>query len=241
MPRPYPKATIPLHAPRGENGKLSAVRDTTIRHKPGTPEYRHVRSYHQRYYITIPVLSHTRYLEQKVDFPYQMAGRGDPAMLELIVSVRSANIGAWSGAAAIRWLGRKPLARSSSTKSRKPTWLRLNEDLEKLAQLDPRQSRVVEPAILRRPEEEIAEVLGVSPITVKRGCRIARVLLHKQFGRRCPRPLEIRERKSLFSRPVWNRNAKQRAWARSAGSHPCMVHDSCAWLNFRAACAPLRY
>ena len=59
----------------------------------------------------------------------------------------------------------------------------LNEALEKLAQVDPRQSRVVELRFFGGlTEQEIAEVLNVSPITVKRDWRIARAALHNQLG-----------------------------------------------------------
>ena len=59
----------------------------------------------------------------------------------------------------------------------------LNEALEKLAQVDPRQSRVVELRFFGGlTEQEIAEVLNVSAITVKRDWRIARAALHNQLG-----------------------------------------------------------
>ena len=59
----------------------------------------------------------------------------------------------------------------------------LNEALEKLTELDPRQSRIVELRFFGGlTEEEIAEVLGVSPITVKRDWRIARAMLHDQLA-----------------------------------------------------------
>ena len=59
----------------------------------------------------------------------------------------------------------------------------LNDALDKLAQLDPRQSRIVELRFFGGlTEDEIAEVLGVSPITVKRHWRIARAALHQQLG-----------------------------------------------------------
>jgi RNA polymerase sigma factor (TIGR02999 family) len=59
----------------------------------------------------------------------------------------------------------------------------LNEALDKLAQLNQRQSRVVELRFFGGlTEEEIAEVLNVSPITVKRDWRIARAALHNQLG-----------------------------------------------------------
>jgi RNA polymerase sigma factor (TIGR02999 family) len=54
----------------------------------------------------------------------------------------------------------------------------LDETLDKLAQLDPRQSRIVELRFFGGlTEDEIAEVLGVSAITVKRDWRIARAWL----------------------------------------------------------------
>lgn len=59
----------------------------------------------------------------------------------------------------------------------------LNEALDKLAQLHPRQSQVVELRFFGGlTEEEIAEVLNVSLITVKRDWRIARAALHNQLG-----------------------------------------------------------
>jgi RNA polymerase sigma factor (TIGR02999 family) len=59
----------------------------------------------------------------------------------------------------------------------------LDSALEKLAQLDPRQSRIVELRFFGGlTEEEIAEVVGVSAITVKRDWRIARAVLHRQLG-----------------------------------------------------------
>ena len=60
--------------------------------------------------------------------------------------------------------------------------LALNEALEKLAALDPRQCRVVELRFFGGlTEEEIAGVLGVSPITVKREWRTARAMLHTEL------------------------------------------------------------
>jgi len=59
----------------------------------------------------------------------------------------------------------------------------LDSPLDKLAQLDPRQSRIVELRFFGGlTEDEIADVLGVSAITVKRDWRIARAELHRQLG-----------------------------------------------------------
>jgi len=59
----------------------------------------------------------------------------------------------------------------------------LDEALRNLAELDPRQSRIVELRFFGGlTEEEIAEVLKVSPITVKRDWRVARAVLHQQLG-----------------------------------------------------------
>jgi RNA polymerase sigma factor (TIGR02999 family) len=61
--------------------------------------------------------------------------------------------------------------------------LALDEALDRLAQLDPRQSRIVELRFFGGlTEEEIADVLDVSAITVKRDWRVARALLHQQLG-----------------------------------------------------------
>lgn len=60
--------------------------------------------------------------------------------------------------------------------------LALDQALEKLAQLDPRQSRIVELRFFGGlSEEDIAELLDVSLITVKRDWRIARAVLYKQL------------------------------------------------------------
>jgi RNA polymerase sigma-70 factor, ECF subfamily len=59
----------------------------------------------------------------------------------------------------------------------------LDEALDKLAQLDPRQGRMVELRFFGGlTEDEIAEVLGVSAITVARDWRIARAFLHRRLG-----------------------------------------------------------
>jgi RNA polymerase sigma-70 factor (ECF subfamily) len=61
--------------------------------------------------------------------------------------------------------------------------LALDEALVKLARLNPRQSRIVELRFFGGlTEDETAEVLEVSPITVKRDWRIARAALHNQLG-----------------------------------------------------------
>ena len=59
----------------------------------------------------------------------------------------------------------------------------LDGALDILAQLDPRQGRVVELRFFGGlTEDEIAEVLGVSAITVKRDWRMARAFLHHNLG-----------------------------------------------------------
>lgn len=59
----------------------------------------------------------------------------------------------------------------------------LDAALDKLARLDPRQGRVVELRFFGGlTEDEIAEMLGVSAITVKRDWRIARAELHRELG-----------------------------------------------------------
>jgi len=61
-------------------------------------------------------------------------------------------------------------------------FIALDQALDNLAQLDPRQSRIVELRFFGGlTEEEIADVLGVSAITVKRDWRIARAVLHRQL------------------------------------------------------------
>ena len=61
--------------------------------------------------------------------------------------------------------------------------LALDEALEKLALLDPRQSQVVELRFFAGlTEDEIADLLDVSPITIKRDWRMARAVLHHQLS-----------------------------------------------------------
>jgi RNA polymerase sigma factor (TIGR02999 family) len=59
----------------------------------------------------------------------------------------------------------------------------LDESLEEMARLDPRQSRIVELRFFGGlTYDEIADVLDVAAITVKRDWRIARAVLHNQLG-----------------------------------------------------------
>jgi RNA polymerase sigma factor (TIGR02999 family) len=61
--------------------------------------------------------------------------------------------------------------------------LALTEALDKLSQLDPRKSQIVELRFFGGlTEDQIAVVLHVSPITVKRDWRVARAVLRKQLG-----------------------------------------------------------
>jgi RNA polymerase sigma factor (sigma-70 family) len=58
----------------------------------------------------------------------------------------------------------------------------LDGALERLALLDPRQSRIVELRFFGGlTEDEIAEIIGVSPFTVKRDWRIARAVLYDEL------------------------------------------------------------
>jgi RNA polymerase sigma-70 factor (ECF subfamily) len=67
----------------------------------------------------------------------------------------------------------------------------LDVALDKLARLDPRQGRIVELRFFGGlTEDEIAEVLGVSAITVKRDWRIARAELHRELGGGAPAGVE---------------------------------------------------
>ena len=61
--------------------------------------------------------------------------------------------------------------------------LALHESLEKLAAIDPRQSRVVEMRFFAGLDvEEIAEALGVSPATVRRDWAMARAWLYRRLS-----------------------------------------------------------
>lgn len=62
--------------------------------------------------------------------------------------------------------------------------LALDDALTSLATLDPRQSRIVELKYFGGLEiEEIAEVVGISPATVKRDWQWARAWLHREISR----------------------------------------------------------
>lgn len=59
----------------------------------------------------------------------------------------------------------------------------LNEVLDKLADLNARQGRIVEMRFFAGlTEDEIADILNISPITVKRDWRSARAFLRQQLG-----------------------------------------------------------
>ena len=61
--------------------------------------------------------------------------------------------------------------------------LALNEALTELEKIDPRQCRIVELRYFGGLEtEETAEVLGISPSTVKRDWRVAKIWLRRAFG-----------------------------------------------------------
>jgi RNA polymerase sigma factor (TIGR02999 family) len=65
---------------------------------------------------------------------------------------------------------------------REPDLVALDGALERLALLDQRQSRIVELRFFGGlTEDEIAEIVGVSPITVKREWRMARAVLHDEL------------------------------------------------------------
>ena len=85
-----------------------------------------------------------------------------------------------SGEGATRWSLKKAAA---AVQQRGVDLIALDVALDKLARLDPRQGRIVELRFFGGlTEDEIAEVLGVSAITVKRDWRIARAELHRELG-----------------------------------------------------------
>ena len=58
----------------------------------------------------------------------------------------------------------------------------IDEALERLAAIDPRQSRLIELRFfVGLNVEEVAEVMGISPITVKREWRSAKAWLHREL------------------------------------------------------------
>ncbi len=74
-------------------------------------------------------------------------------------------------------------------------FLRLDESLQRLAQLDPRQSKIVELRFFAGlTVEETAEVLQISPKTVKRDWSVAKAWLHG----------DLRQNHGVISRKVGN-------------------------------------
>jgi RNA polymerase sigma factor (TIGR02999 family) len=60
--------------------------------------------------------------------------------------------------------------------------LAIDEALERLAAIDPRQSRLIELRFfVGLNVEEVAEVMGISPVTVKREWRSAKAWLHREL------------------------------------------------------------
>ena len=59
----------------------------------------------------------------------------------------------------------------------------IDEALERLAQIDPRQSRLIELRFFAGLDvEEVAEVMGVAPSTIKREWRSAKAWLHRELA-----------------------------------------------------------
>jgi RNA polymerase sigma-70 factor (ECF subfamily) len=61
----------------------------------------------------------------------------------------------------------------------------IDEALERLAAIDPRQSRLIELRFfVGLNVDEAAEVMGISPVTIKREWRSAKAWLHRELGRK---------------------------------------------------------
>jgi RNA polymerase sigma factor (TIGR02999 family) len=87
--------------------------------------------------------------------------------------------------AAKRGGGNKVALEEAAGVVREPTVdvIALDHALDKLALLEPRQSRIVELRFFGGlTEEEVADILGVSRTTVKREWRVARAVLYRQLG-----------------------------------------------------------
>jgi len=77
------------------------------------------------------------------------------------------------------------------TENKGPDLMELDEALNRLATIDPEQSRVVELRVFGGlTVEETAEVLAVSPRTVKREWSMAKAWLHRQLSRQSSSPVE---------------------------------------------------
>ena len=70
-------------------------------------------------------------------------------------------------------------------KEKDPDILALDDALKSLAEVDPRQSRIVEMRYFTGLSiEEVAEVEQISPTTVKREWRTAKLWLYRELSRR---------------------------------------------------------
>jgi RNA polymerase sigma-70 factor (ECF subfamily) len=74
--------------------------------------------------------------------------------------------------------------RAGLISSHRPSFaISFDEALERLARIDPRQSRLIELRFFAGLSvEESAEVMGVSPVTIKREWRSAKAWLHRELA-----------------------------------------------------------
>jgi RNA polymerase sigma factor (TIGR02999 family) len=78
---------------------------------------------------------------------------------------------------------RRVAHRRRSARSERESMRPWNEALERLAQIDPRQSRLVELRFFAGLDvEEAAEVMGVSAATIKREWRSAKAWMHRELA-----------------------------------------------------------
>jgi len=105
-------------------------------------------------------------------------------MRQILVDYARSRLAAKRGADARRSTLDTKMALPQSEKEQGVDLIVLDEALNKLAEVDPRQSRVIELRFFGGLSiEDTAVVLDISPATVKREWTMARVWLHREMGK----------------------------------------------------------
>jgi RNA polymerase sigma factor (TIGR02999 family) len=105
-------------------------------------------------------------------------------MRQILVDYARSRLAAKRGAGAPRSTLDTKIALPQSEKEQAVDLIVLDDALNKLAEVDPRQSRVIELRFFGGLSiEDTAVVLGISPATVKREWTMARVWLHREMNK----------------------------------------------------------
>jgi RNA polymerase sigma factor (TIGR02999 family) len=105
-------------------------------------------------------------------------------MRQILVDYARSRLAAKRGAGAPRTTLDTKIALPQSEKEPAVDLMVLDDALNKLAEVDPRQSRIIELRFFGGLSiEDTAVVLGISPATVKREWKMARVWLHREMNK----------------------------------------------------------